>query len=277
MAARAVPALAAMLIAQLLRTGVASSITLGGRLRGPLLEAMQFHASGRQSPGPTSVPVGSSASQAGSGPVGGDVADASRPSSQAPAQTQAQTPAPRFDEGVLPQDLQAHSARAEDTLVDAVELAQVSEMKRVVFRALSKLRAAQIQEFDAIAKLQTGAIDDFNDHLNFRTRYGVNYTDSEEDEEGELPVFLPGEEPWWSAPGGPDWTKDLDNTTADEHRGKPARGKPGRTADGEPCICYPELLQVAAPDTDAPAGSALAEIRSCCADLNSVQMTTLGL
>merc|ERR1719245_2300307 len=45
-------------------------------------------------------------------------------------------------------ELQAHAARTQDTLVDAVENAEVAEIKRAVFRALTRLRAAQIKEFD---------------------------------------------------------------------------------------------------------------------------------
>ena len=44
-------------------------------------------------------------------------------------------------------------------LVDAVENAEVAEIKRAVFRALTRLRAATIKEFDTIARLETQAID----------------------------------------------------------------------------------------------------------------------
>lgn len=275
-----------------LRTRLSHSST------GPLLQALQLPSLGlhhsQQSPGPTSVPSGadslggadSSGEVVGPGSTGAGSSEPV-PAKNTPAETSgvgaivsAQTPAPRFDTGVVPEDLQAHSARSEDTLVDSIELAQVSEVKRVVFRALSKLRAAQIEAFDAVAKRQTGAIDDFNDHLNFRRRFGVNYTEDEDSGE-DLPVFLPGEEPWWSAPGGPDWTQDLDNTTSDDRRGKPAsakrKGLPGRTSDGEPCICYPELIQVAAPAKDEPVSSALAEIRACCAGSEALHRTSPGV
>jgi len=259
---------------------------------GPLLQALQLPTLGlhrsQQSPGPTSVPKGADASDGETdsrddvvGPGSSGVPDTQPLAvNSTGADASAQTPAPRFDTGVVPEDLQAHSARSEDTLVDSIELAQVSEMKRVVFRALSKMRAAQISAFDEIAKRQTGSIDDFNDHHNFRGQFGVNYT-AEEDSGEDLPVFLPGEEPWWSAPGGPDWTKDLDNATSDDRRGKPAsagrKGLPGHTSEGEPCICYPELLQVASPDKDDPASSALAEIRACCAGPDAKQRGSPGL
>ena len=38
-----------------------------------------------------------------------------------------------------------HAARTQDTLVDAVENAEVAEIKRAVFRALTMLRAATIK------------------------------------------------------------------------------------------------------------------------------------
>ena len=43
-------------------------------------------------------------------------------------------------------ELQSHAARTQDTLVDAVENAEVAEIKRAVFRALTRLRAAEIKE-----------------------------------------------------------------------------------------------------------------------------------
>lgn len=52
-------------------------------------------------------------------------------------------------------ELQRHAARTQDTLVDAVENAEVAEIKRSVFRALTRLRAAEIKEFDTIARLET--------------------------------------------------------------------------------------------------------------------------
>ena len=56
-------------------------------------------------------------------------------------------------------ELQDHAADTQDTLVDAVENAEVAEIKRAVFRALTRLRAATIKEFDTIARLETQAID----------------------------------------------------------------------------------------------------------------------
>ncbi|CAD7941108.1 unnamed protein product [Amoebophrya sp. A120] len=65
-------------------------------------------------------------------------------------------------------ELQDHAAKTQDTLVDAVENAEVAEIKRAVFRALTRLRAASIKEFDTIARLETQAIDAYNDAHHYR-------------------------------------------------------------------------------------------------------------
>jgi len=66
-------------------------------------------------------------------------------------------------------ELQDHAAKTQDTLVDAVENAEVAEIKRAVFRALTRLRAATIKEFDTIARLETQAIDAYNDAHHYRS------------------------------------------------------------------------------------------------------------
>merc|ERR1740139_617178 len=65
-------------------------------------------------------------------------------------------------------ELQDHAAKTQDTLVDAVENAEVAEIKRAVFRALTRLRAATIKGFDTIARLETQAIDAYNDAHHYR-------------------------------------------------------------------------------------------------------------
>jgi len=65
-------------------------------------------------------------------------------------------------------ELQDHASKTQDTLVDAVENAEVAEIKRSVFRALTRLRAAAIKEFDTIARLETQAIDAYNDAHHYR-------------------------------------------------------------------------------------------------------------
>eukprot|EP00928_Gymnodinium_smaydae_P042184 TRINITY_DN28440_c0_g1_i4.p1 TRINITY_DN28440_c0_g1~~TRINITY_DN28440_c0_g1_i4.p1 ORF type:complete len:490 (+),score=123.79 TRINITY_DN28440_c0_g1_i4:40-1509(+) len=77
-------------------------------------------------------------------------------------------------------ELQLHAARTQDTLVDAVENAEVAEIKRAVFRALTRLRAAEIKEFDTIARLETQAIDEYNDNHHYRQENPLDYIHSTE-------------------------------------------------------------------------------------------------
>ena len=51
-------------------------------------------------------------------------------------------------------ELQSQAARTQDTLMDAVENAEVTEIRRAVFRALTRLRATEMKEFDTIADLK---------------------------------------------------------------------------------------------------------------------------
>jgi hypothetical protein len=77
-------------------------------------------------------------------------------------------------------ELTMHAERTQDTLVDAVENAEVAEVKRAVFRALTRLRAASIKEFDTIARLETQAIDEYNDAHHYRVENPLNYIHSNE-------------------------------------------------------------------------------------------------
>jgi len=77
-------------------------------------------------------------------------------------------------------ELTEHAERTQDTLVDAVENAEVAEVKRAVFRALTRLRAASIKEFDTIARLETQAIDEYNDAHHYRVENPLNYIHSNE-------------------------------------------------------------------------------------------------
>ena len=52
--------------------------------------------------------------------------------------------------------------------MDAVEHLEVAEIKRTLFRALTRLRAATIKEFDTIARLETQVIDAYNDAHHYR-------------------------------------------------------------------------------------------------------------
>eukprot|EP00933_Yihiella_yeosuensis_P034402 TRINITY_DN278_c0_g2_i1.p1 TRINITY_DN278_c0_g2~~TRINITY_DN278_c0_g2_i1.p1 ORF type:complete len:205 (+),score=75.23 TRINITY_DN278_c0_g2_i1:98-712(+) len=77
-------------------------------------------------------------------------------------------------------ELQDHASRTQDTLVDAVENAEVAEIKRSVFRALTRLRAASIKEFDTIARLETQAIDGYNDAHHYRSENPLAHLHEEE-------------------------------------------------------------------------------------------------
>ena len=59
-------------------------------------------------------------------------------------------------------ELQSHTARTQNTLVNTMENAEVTKIKRAVIHALIRLRNAEIQEFDAIARLVTQITDENN-------------------------------------------------------------------------------------------------------------------
>jgi len=77
-------------------------------------------------------------------------------------------------------ELQDHAAKTQDTLVDAVENAEVAEIKRAVFRALTRLRAASVKEFDTIARLETQAIDAYNDAHHYRAENPLEHLHQDE-------------------------------------------------------------------------------------------------
>lgn len=77
-------------------------------------------------------------------------------------------------------ELQNHAATTQNTLVDAVENAEVAEIKRAVFRALTRLRAATIKEFDTIARLETQAIDAYNDAHHYRAENPLTHLHDDE-------------------------------------------------------------------------------------------------
>mmetsp|Transcript_75964 Transcript_75964/g.235208 ORF Transcript_75964/g.235208 Transcript_75964/m.235208 type:complete len:296 (-) Transcript_75964:161-1048(-) len=76
--------------------------------------------------------------------------------------------------------LQGRAARTQDTLVDALENAQVAEIKRSVFRSLGRMRFAQIKEYDTIAKLQTDNVDQYNDVHAYRSENPLTHLSEEE-------------------------------------------------------------------------------------------------
>ena len=73
----------------------------------------------------------------------------------------------------------------QNTLVDAVENAEVAEIKRAVFRSLTRLRAAEIKEFDTIARLETQSIDEYNDHHHYRSENPIEPLSTNEAEVGD--------------------------------------------------------------------------------------------
>jgi hypothetical protein len=77
-------------------------------------------------------------------------------------------------------ELTQHAVDTQDTLVDAVENAEVAEVKRAVFRALTRLRAASIKEFDTIARLETQAFDEYNDAHHYRAENPLSYLHADE-------------------------------------------------------------------------------------------------
>lgn len=74
-------------------------------------------------------------------------------------------------------ELQDHAATTQDTLVDAVENAEVAEIKRAVFRALTRLRTVTIKEF---ARLETQAIDAYNDTHHYRAENPLTHLHEDE-------------------------------------------------------------------------------------------------
>ena len=68
-----------------------------------------------------------------------------------------------FGEEDTAEELQDHTAKARDTLVDAVENTEVENTKRAVFCAWTRLRPAAIKEYDTNVRLETLAIDAYND------------------------------------------------------------------------------------------------------------------
>eukprot|EP00930_Biecheleria_cincta_P022314 TRINITY_DN162_c0_g3_i3.p1 TRINITY_DN162_c0_g3~~TRINITY_DN162_c0_g3_i3.p1 ORF type:complete len:171 (-),score=47.00 TRINITY_DN162_c0_g3_i3:80-592(-) len=77
-------------------------------------------------------------------------------------------------------ELQDQASKTQNTLVDAVENAEVAEIKRAVFRALTRLRAASIKEFDTIARLETQSIDAYNDAHHYRSENPLAHLSEDE-------------------------------------------------------------------------------------------------
>lgn len=135
------------------------------------------------------VDFGLRASHQGSAPAGRGAAP-QRQASQAPAEeysgdtfsVQPGREAAPFGEEAVAHELQHRAGETQDTLVDAMEQAEVAEIKRSIFRALTRLRSASIKEFDTIARLETQAIDAYNDAHNYRGENPLRHLHEDESE-----------------------------------------------------------------------------------------------
>jgi hypothetical protein len=78
------------------------------------------------------------------------------------------------------QELTEDSIKESDGMVDQLERAEVSEEKRAVFRALTRLRGAAITSFDGVARSQTGNIDEYNKVHQWRATHPLHHLADEE-------------------------------------------------------------------------------------------------
>jgi len=78
------------------------------------------------------------------------------------------------------QELTENSIRESDEMVDQLERAEVSEEKRAVFRALTRLRGAAITSFDGVARAQTGNIDEYDKTHQWRSSHPLHHLADEE-------------------------------------------------------------------------------------------------
>jgi len=78
------------------------------------------------------------------------------------------------------QELTEASIKESDGMVDQIEKAEVSEEKRSVFRALTRLRGAAITSFDGVARSQTGNIDEYNKINKWRSSHPLHHLADEE-------------------------------------------------------------------------------------------------
>jgi len=78
------------------------------------------------------------------------------------------------------QELTENSIQQSDDMVDQLERAEVSEEKRAVFRALTRLRGAAITSYDGVARSQSGNIDEYNKVHKFRKSHPLHHLADEE-------------------------------------------------------------------------------------------------
>merc|ERR1740117_768837 len=78
------------------------------------------------------------------------------------------------------QELTENSIKESNQMVDQLEKAEVSEEKRAVFRALTRLRGAAITSYDGVARSQTGNIDEYNKMHQWRSSHPLHHLADEE-------------------------------------------------------------------------------------------------
>jgi len=78
------------------------------------------------------------------------------------------------------QELTENSIKESNAMVDQLEKAEVSEEKRAVFRALTRLRGAAITSYDGVARSQTGNIDDYSKVHQWRGNHPLRHLADEE-------------------------------------------------------------------------------------------------
>lgn len=78
------------------------------------------------------------------------------------------------------QELTDSSVEESNGMIDQIERAQVSEEKRSVFRALTRLRGSAIASFDGIARTQTSNIDEYNKKHKWRDAHPMHHLAEEE-------------------------------------------------------------------------------------------------
>lgn len=67
-----------------------------------------------------------------------------------------------------------------NAMVDQLERAEVAEEKRAVFRSLTRLRGVALSSFDGIARSQTGNIEEYAEHHQWRKAHPVKHLAQEE-------------------------------------------------------------------------------------------------
>jgi len=78
------------------------------------------------------------------------------------------------------ESLTESSISQSNAMVDQLERAEVAEEKRAVFRSLTRLRGVALSSFDGIARSQTGNIEEYAEHHQWRKSHPVKHLAQEE-------------------------------------------------------------------------------------------------